>query len=87
MHPARNRVIFLFVFKKGAYFQKNEPPEAARPPDGLLLFNNMRFLKNGNQNKIIGMKFSIVEMVPTSGDIIFKLCPVSQLPYNAKFKK
>ena len=43
--------------------------------------------KNVQQNKVFGMKFSIVEMVPTSDDIIFKLCPTSQLPYNAKFKK
>ena len=33
------------------------------------------------------MKFSIVQNVPTSDDIIFKVFLASQLPYNAKIKK
>ena len=34
----------------------------------------------------LGIKFSIVKMIPTSDDDIFKLCPASQLPYGANIK-
>ena len=44
-------------------------------------------VKNSQKMKVLRMKFSIVENVPTSDDIIFKLSPASQLPYNAKIKK
>ena len=37
--------------------------------------------------KVIRMKFSILEIVPTSNDSIFKLSPASQLPHGAKIKK
>ena len=39
------------------------------------------------KKKVLIMKFSILENVPTSDDIIFKLSPASQLPYNAKIQK
>ena len=40
----------------------------------------------GNKKKVLKMRFSIVENVPTPCDIIFKLCAASQLPYGAKSK-
>ncbi len=40
------------------------------------------------KKKVLRMKFSIVENVPTSRDSIFKLSPASQRPPGAKiFKK
>ena len=82
--------------------REKTPPEAAPRPDGLLLSINIypnisnisKYIKiypginkTCQKNKVLGMKFSIVEMVPTFDDIIFKISPASQLPYNAKFKK
>ena len=40
--------------------------------------------KKNVKKQVIIMKFSIVEIVPTSDDDIFKLSPASQLPYGAE---
>ena len=42
--------------------------------------------KKRRKMKVLRMKFSIVENVPTPRGIIFKLCTASQLPYRAKSK-
>ena len=47
-------------------------------------------LENGRKSKkkkVLRMKFSIVENVPTSRDSIFKLSPASQRPSGAKNQK
>ena len=40
-----------------------------------------------SKNKSSQMKFSIVEIVPTSDDDVFRLSPVSQRPSGAKIKQ
>ena len=42
--------------------------------------------RKGQKMKVLRMKFSIVENVPASNDIIFKPSPASQLPYNAQIQ-
>ena len=37
--------------------------------------------------KVVVLKFSIVEIVPTPNDNIFSPSPASQRPYNAKIQK
>ena len=44
-------------------------------------------LESGKKMKVLRMKSSIVENVPTSDDIIFKLSLAPQLPYNAQIEK
>ena len=44
-------------------------------------------VKKSRKMKVLRMKSSIVENVPTPDDIIFKLCTASQLPYNAQTRK
>ena len=45
-------------------------------------------VEKNKKMKVLRMKFSIVEIVPTSDDDdVFKLSPASQLPYWAKIKK
>ena len=51
----------------------------------------MDYWEGGQQKcrktKVLRMKFSIVENVPTPWESIFKLFPASQLPYRAKIQK
>ena len=46
--------------------------------------------ENGGKRKktrVLRMKFSIVEIVPTPDDSVFELSPASQPPYNGKIQK